>query len=55
MNVDLPEPEGPMRKTNSPLSTETVTLSRAGLVDVLYDLDTFVVLITARSVVLTGG
>ena len=48
MNVDLPEPDGPMRKTNSPLSTETVTLSRAGLVDVLYDFETFVVLITGR-------
>ena len=35
MNVDLPEPDGPIRNTNSPLSMETVTLSRAGLVEVL--------------------
>ena len=27
--VDLPEPEGPMRATNSPRETETWTLSRA--------------------------
>src|SRR5712691_3287003 len=29
-NVDLPEPEGPTRKTNSPFSTSIVTFSRAG-------------------------
>ena len=28
--VDLPEPDGPMRKTNSPLSTLRLTSSRAG-------------------------
>ena len=36
MNVDLPEPDGPMRKTNSPLSILTLTLSSAGRADVLY-------------------
>ncbi|KAF0965056.1 hypothetical protein MLGJGCBP_01777 [Rhodococcus sp. T7] len=46
MNVDFPEPDGPIRKTNSPLSTSTLTLSRAGLVEVLYDFDTFSTLIT---------
>ena len=35
MKVDLPEPEGPMRKTNSPFSTSTLTLSSAGLVEAL--------------------
>jgi hypothetical protein len=30
MNVDLPDPDGPMKKTNSPFSTETVTSSSAG-------------------------
>ena len=34
-NVDLPEPEGPIRKANSPLSTSMVTSSRAGLVEAL--------------------
>ena len=29
-NVDLPDPEDPMRKTNSPLSISVVTSSRAG-------------------------
>ena len=29
-NVDLPEPEDPMRKTNSPLSISVDTSSRAG-------------------------
>src|SRR5690348_14322233 len=28
--VDLPEPDGPTRKTNSPFSTSRVTLSSAG-------------------------
>src|SRR5215471_15675333 len=28
--VDLPEPDGPTRKTNSPFSTSRVTFSRAG-------------------------
>src|SRR5699024_2313905 len=32
---------GPMRKANSPLPTSTFTLSSAGRVDVLYDLETF--------------
>ena len=34
-NVDLPEPDGPMRKTNSPCSMSTETWSSAGRVDVL--------------------
>ncbi len=34
-NVDLPEPDGPMRKTNSPLSTSTETFSSAGREEVL--------------------
>src|SRR3954469_23229824 len=41
MNVDLPEPDGPMRKTNSPLSILTDTLSSAGRADDLYCLDTW--------------
>src|SRR5215468_1310271 len=28
--VDLPEPDGPTRKTNSPFSTSRLTFSRAG-------------------------
>ena len=49
MNVDLPEPDGPMRKTNSPLSILTETLSSAGRADDLYCLDTWSrVIITAR-------
>src|SRR3954471_19704258 len=49
MNVDLPEPEGPMRKTNSPLSILTDTLSSAGRADDLYCLLTWSrVIITAR-------
>jgi hypothetical protein len=39
-NVDLPEPDGPMRKTNSPRSMSTDTRSSAGRVDVLYILVT---------------
>ena len=39
-NVDLPEPDGPIRKTNSPLSIDTVTRSSAGRVEVLYTLVT---------------
>lgn len=35
MNVLLPEPDGPIRNTNSPLSISTFTLSRAGLVEAL--------------------
>ncbi len=30
MNVDLPEPDGPIRKTNSPLSIFNETSSSAG-------------------------
>ncbi|GAA0441980.1 hypothetical protein GCM10010112_30160 [Actinoplanes lobatus] len=30
MIVDLPEPEGPMKKTNSPFSIPTLTLSNDG-------------------------
>jgi hypothetical protein len=41
MNVDLPEPDGPMRKTNSPLSILTDTLSSAGRADVLYIFETW--------------
>src|SRR6185436_19600473 len=49
MNVDLPEPDGPIRKTNSPLSILTETLSSAGRADDLYCLDTWSrVIITAR-------
>src|SRR4051794_434245 len=39
-NVDFPDPDGPMRKTNSPRSTSTETRSSAGRVDVLYILVT---------------
>ena len=31
MIVDLPEPDGPMKKTNSPFSIETDTSSSEGL------------------------
>jgi hypothetical protein len=49
MNVDLPEPEGPMRNTNSPLSIERETLSSAGRAEDLYNLLTLSsVIITAR-------
>ena len=49
MNVDLPEPDGPMRKTNSPLSILTDTSSSAGRAEVLYCLETWSrVIITAR-------
>src|SRR5258705_5605921 len=49
MNVDLPEPDGPMRKTNSPLSILTETLSSEGRADDLYSFDTWSgVIITAR-------
>ena len=33
--VDLPDPDGPMTKANSPFSTSMVTSSRAGLVEAL--------------------
>src|SRR5699024_10472286 len=45
--VDFPEPDGPIRNTNSPLSTCIDTSSRAGWVDVLYVLDTCSSRITA--------
>ena len=49
MKVDLPEPDGPMRKTNSPLSILRLTLSSAGRADDLYCLLTWSrVIITAR-------
>src|SRR5262249_57287081 len=49
MNVDLPEPDGPIRKTNSPLSILTLTSSSAGRADALYFLLTWSrVIITAR-------
>src|ERR1700757_2055892 len=49
MNVDLPEPDGPIRKTNSPLSILTLMSSNAGRADALYFLLTFSrVIITAR-------
>ena len=49
MNVDLPEPDGPIRKTNSPLSILTLTSSNAGRADALYFLLTWSrVIITAR-------
>ena len=49
MNVDLPEPDGPMRKTNSPFSILSETLSRAGRAEDLYCLLTWSrVIITAR-------
>src|SRR5581483_1818911 len=49
MNVDLPEPDGPIRKTNSPLSILTLTSSNAGRADDLYCLLTWSsVIITAR-------
>src|ERR1700761_5321890 len=49
MNVDVPDPDGPIRKTNSPLSIFTLTSSNAGRADVLYFLLTWSrVIITAR-------
>src|SRR3954451_7018287 len=49
MNVDLPEPEGPMRNTNSPLSIDSETLSSAGRAEDLHNLLTLSsVIITAR-------
>src|SRR5258708_37486699 len=49
MNVDLPEPDGPIRKTNSPLSILTLMSSKAGRADDLYCLLTWSrVIITAR-------
>src|ERR1700761_711186 len=49
MNVDFPEPEGPIRKTNSPLSILTLMSSSAGRAAALYFLLTWSrVIITAR-------
>src|ERR1700740_3371582 len=49
IKVDLPEPEGPIRKTNSPLSILTLMSSNAGRADALYFLLTWSrVIITAR-------
>src|SRR5579884_2296851 len=49
MTVDLPEPVGPIRKTNSPLSILMLMLSSAGRADDLYCLLTWSrVIITAR-------
>ena len=39
-NVDLPEPDAPMRNANSPLSISTLTSDRAGRADDAYDLVT---------------
>ena len=47
MNVVLPEPEGPTKKTNSPLSISTVQSFRA-TVDPLYVFVTFWNLIMGR-------
>ena len=47
-NVDLPEPEAPTRKTNSPFSISRVQSSRAGRVWVGYSLVTLSNLITRR-------
>ena len=44
--VDLPDPDGPMRKANSPLPTSRLTLDSAGRVEALYCLVTFSSLIT---------
>src|SRR5689334_7685800 len=49
MNVDFPEPDGPMRKTNSPSSILTDTLSSARRAEDVYSLLTWSsVIITAR-------
>ena len=49
MKVDLPDPDGPIRKTNSPLSILTETSSSAGRAEDLYCLLTWSrVIITAR-------
>src|ERR1700761_8380414 len=49
MKVDLPDPDGPIRKTNSPLSILTLTLSSAGRADDLY------CLVTRSRVIITEG
>ena len=49
MNVDFPDPDGPIKKTNSPFSILSETLSRAGRAEDLYCLLTWSrVIITAR-------
>ena len=44
--LDLPEPDGPIRKANSPLATSRLTLDSAGRVEALYCLVTLSSLIT---------
>src|SRR5215472_2201347 len=51
-NVDLPEPDGPTRKTNSPFSTSRLTFSRAGRLWLAYVLVTLSKWITGPSHVL---
>src|SRR5215469_12300923 len=50
--VDLPEPDGPTRKTNSPFSTSRLTFSRAGRLWLAYVLVTLSKWITGPSHVL---
>src|SRR5215467_6423183 len=47
--VDLPEPDGPTRKTNSPFSTSRLTFSRAGRLWLVYVLVTLSKWITGPS------
>ncbi len=49
MKVDLPEPDGPIRKTNSPLSILTLMSSNAGRADDLYCLVTWSRVIISRT------
>src|SRR6202044_1420821 len=48
-NVDLPDPDGPTRKTNSPFSTSRVTFSSAGRLWLVYVLVTLSKWITGPS------
>src|SRR5215471_8465375 len=50
--VDLPEPDGPTRKTNSPFSTSRLTFSSAGRLWLVYVLVTLSKWITGPSHVL---
>src|SRR5215831_3366203 len=50
--VDLPEPDGPTRNTNSPFSTSRLTFSRAGRLWLVYVLVTLSKWITGPSHVL---
>src|SRR5499427_1887992 len=52
--VDLPEPDGPTRKTNSPFSTSRVTFSSAGRLWLGYVFVTLSKWITGPSHVLGG-